>query len=432
MNKVLQLLLMISFVVLGSVTAAQAANYYVDSTSGSDSNSGTSSAAPWQSLGKVNSTAFQAGDTVNFNRGSVWTGVALVVNSSGVSGNPVTYQAYGIGNRPEIVAPTAQYQESITVTGDWNVIKGFLLRGGHEAGIDIAAGADHNTIEDNEITNAGLGVRVRSQFNLLTKNYVHDLTMIVNDSSPSNDYGAVCFWVEAPDNEISYNRGINCRAPSIDFGFDGGFVEVWQQGDNVYVHHNYAENTAGFFELGAGGNGSAQNVKVVYNVIVNPKNSPGVCFNTGAYNINIAGFVFDQNTFYAQSGNAGLFRVFGCRNDLTGITVRNNIFYSDVQIANNGNFTHTNNLYHMVNMVNGSGIGYSLGSGEMTGSPLFVNVGAGDFHLQSGSPAIGAGLILGYTSDFEGNPIPVGSAPDLGAYQYGLPPAPPTQLRQGS
>ena len=73
--------------------------------------------------------------------------------------------------------------------------------------------------------------------------------------SPSNDYGAVCFWVQAGNNEISYNRGINCRASSYDFGYDGGFVEVWENGDNSYIHHNYAQNTNGFFELGSGGSG---------------------------------------------------------------------------------------------------------------------------------------------------------------------------------
>jgi len=39
-----------------------------------------------------------------------------------------------------------------------------------------------------------------------------------------------------------------------------------------------------------------------------------------------------------------------------------------------------------------------------------VNVGAGDFHLQAGGPAIDAGLNLGYTEDFEDNTVPVGAA----------------------
>lgn len=427
-------LVMIGFFVQALVGTAYGANYYVDNAAGSDSNSGTSTSVPWKSLSKVNNATFQAGDIVHFKRGSVWTGTTLVVDSSGSSGNPVTYQAYGTGNRPEIAAPSGNWQVSINVTGDWNVIKDFLLRDGHQAGIQLSVGADHNTVQEMEVRNAGFGVFVQGQHNLITKNYVHDTKMIVSDGTPSNDYGATCYWLEGPNNEVSYNRGINCRAPSIDFGHDGGFVEVWRSGDNSYVHHNYAENTNGFFELGANGNGSSRNVRVAYNIIYNVTASgsgTSICFNTGSYNIDVTGFKFENNTFVSTAGHPDAFRVFGCRSDLTSIQVRNNVFYSDIQIASNGNFVHSNNLYHMANMVSGSGVGYSLGSGETTGNPLFVNVTNKDLHLQGASPAIDGGLSLGYNLDFEDRPVPVGSAPDRGAHEFGSSPVPaaPTALR---
>jgi hypothetical protein len=422
---------MVGLLVLGSSGAADAASYYVDSVSGSDSNSGTSSSAPWRTLSKVNGTTFQAGDVVNFKRGSVWTGTTLVLDSSGSSGNPITYQAYGTGSRPDIAAPSGNWQVSINVTGDWNVVKDFLLHGGHQAGIQLSGGADHNTVQDIEVTNTGFGVFTQGQYNLLTKNYVHDTKMIVNDASPSNDYGATCYWLEAPNNEVSYNRGINCRAPSMDFGNDGGFVEVWRSGDNSYIHHNYAENTNGFFELGASGNGSSRNVKVAYNIIYNVTawgSGTSICFNTGAYNVDVTGFKFENNTFVSTAGHPDAYRVLGCRPDLSSIQVRNNIFYSDIQIASTSNFTHSNNLYHMVDMASGSGVGYSLGSGEKTGNPLFVNMGSKDFHLQILSLAIDAGMNLGYTKDYADGLVPAGLSPDMGAYEYGLAiPVPPTK-----
>jgi hypothetical protein len=426
-------LVMLGSLVQVFVGMAEAATYYVDNAAGSDSNNGTSTSTPWKTLGKVNGTTFQPGDVVNFKRGSLWTGTTLVVDSSGVSGNPITYQAYGTGNRPQINAPSGNWNVSINVTGDWNVIKDFLVRDGHQAGIQIRPGAERNIVQDIEATNAGFGVFVQGQFNLITQSYVHDTKMIVNDSSPSNDYGAVCYWLEAPNNEVSYNRGINCRAPSIDFGNDGGFVEVWQSGDNSYVHHNYAENTNGFFELGAGGNGSSRNVKVAYNVIHNVTawgSGTSICFNTGSYNVDVTGFKFENNTWISTAGHPDAHRVFGCRSDLSSIQVRNNIFYSDIQIASNGNFTRANNLYHMVNMVSGSGVGYSLGSGERTGNPLFMHVTNLDVHLQPGSPAIDAGTALGYTLDFDDRPVPLGAAPDIGAHEFGVTaPAAPANLR---
>lgn len=407
------------FSVFTPATAAAAPpgrQFYVDSLKGSDSNAGTSSTSPWQSLTKVNGTPFQVGDVVNFKRGGSWTGT-LEVKSSGV-----TYQAYGdAADAPHIQNPGVNYGHAVDITGSNNVVKDFAITDAHEAGVMIQAGADHNKVLSNEITRTGTGVMISGQYNVVTGgNFVHDLSMIVNDRRRWNDYGAVCFWLQAANNEISYNRGINCRAPSYDFGYDGGFVEVWQNGDNSYIHHNYAENTNGFFELGASGGGSARNIRVAYNVINNVNG--GMCFNQGSYNISVANFKFDNNT-YISTGSSGGYRFLDCTNDYSAIQLRNNIFYSNIQIANNGNFTHTNNLYYMVDMVNGSDIGYSLGSGERTGNPLFVNMAGRDFHLQIDSPAIDAGTDLGYTTDFENTPVPqavFSLLPDMGAYEFRL------------
>jgi hypothetical protein len=416
---------------LGPFLTAQTTEYYVDAVSGSDSNSGTSSSSPWKSLSKVNGATFSAGTNINFKRGGVWQG-QLNIKSTGTSSSPVTYQAYGTGNAPQIKNPGVSYGKAIDVTGDYNVIKDFLLTDAHEAGIKTEPGADHNTVSNLEVTASGTGVYARSQYNLIIKNYVHDLTMIVDDTSPSNDYGAACYWLEGANNEVAYNRGINCRAHSYDFGYDGGFVEVFNQGDNAYIHHNWAEGTNGFFELGAGGGGSAQNIRVAYNVILNVKGSPGICFNGGSYNINTSNFRFENNTVVVQSGDGALYRIFGCKDDLTAMHAHNNVFYSDTQIANNGNFDHTNNLYYMTRMVNGSGVGYSLGSGERNGDPLFVNMTGKDFHLKSGSPAIDAGALIGLTKDFEDRLVPVGAGADMGAFEFGgttAIPSAPTNLR---
>jgi hypothetical protein len=85
--------------------SARATTYFV-AAAGSDANSGTSSGSPWQSIGKVNGGTFSAGDSVLFNRGDVWNGTALVVPSSGSSGSPITFGAYGSGANPIIKGAT--------------------------------------------------------------------------------------------------------------------------------------------------------------------------------------------------------------------------------------------------------------------------------------------------------------------------------------
>jgi parallel beta-helix repeat protein len=50
--------------------------------------------------------------------------------------------------------------------------------------------------------------------------------------------------------------------------------------------------------------------------------------------------------------------------------------------------------------------------------PVLRDLGSRDFHLESESPCIDAGVDLGVTDDFDGNPRPVGSGCDIGAYEY--------------
>ncbi len=58
------------------------------------------------------------------------------------------------------------------------------------------------------------------------------------------------------------------------------------------------------------------------------------------------------------------------------------------------------------------------GTGNIQGDPLFIDAPNGNFRLQSGSPAIDTGLTTGVSQDLDGNPIPSGSAPDMGVYEF--------------
>lgn len=81
-----------------------ATTYFV-SNSGSDSNNGTSTGTPWQTIAHVNSQTRSSGDSVLFQSGGVWrtaTDAQLLVNDIGASGNPITYGSYGSGSLPRI------------------------------------------------------------------------------------------------------------------------------------------------------------------------------------------------------------------------------------------------------------------------------------------------------------------------------------------
>jgi hypothetical protein len=93
--------LVIIILVLVFGPLASATTYYVSSSTGSDSNSGTASTAAWQTIAHVNSQTFLPGDSILFRRGDVWN-ESLVPPSSGTSGNPITFDAYGNGPAPNL------------------------------------------------------------------------------------------------------------------------------------------------------------------------------------------------------------------------------------------------------------------------------------------------------------------------------------------
>ncbi len=95
-----------------------ATTYYVSSSAGNDLNNGTSAATAWQTIAHVNGQTFQPGDSILFKRGDVWN-ESLVTSSSGTSGSPIAYDAYGTGPAPNLTGYYAVPSNAwILVTGN--------------------------------------------------------------------------------------------------------------------------------------------------------------------------------------------------------------------------------------------------------------------------------------------------------------------------
>ncbi|MBR4761397.1 MAG: hypothetical protein IK086_02010, partial [Clostridia bacterium] len=91
--------------------------YYVSSSSGSDSNNGKSTSAPFKTIAKVNELGLTSGDAVLFKRGDTFRTDTTITMVSGV-----TYSAYGSGAKPKIYGSIKNYADkSIWSTSDGNV-----------------------------------------------------------------------------------------------------------------------------------------------------------------------------------------------------------------------------------------------------------------------------------------------------------------------
>jgi len=405
--------------------------YFVDSVRGSDTNSGTSPAQAWRTLARVNAAQFEPGDTVHFRRGCSWSGGgaypgALVIDDSGEEGDPITFTAYGDGPRPMITNPgdPDNWTRAVRIRADWVVVESLLVQDAHRDGMYIEYGANHNVVQDVEITDTGAGITIEGSQNLIQRNYIHDLHMVKSTPGGDDDFGAeaIKLYSNGSHNEIAYNRLERCAAPSYDYGEDGGGFSFF--GDDIdgnYIHHNWVEDSVGFLELGGG---SARNNVVAYNVSLNNGVFSWIHL-TRVFASEVEGFRVEHNTIVETADNGWV--VFGFNGDPTEDTfiMRNNIVCLEGfwTVSNESSFAHDHNLYYL-----SAGMpSFALGQGEKIADPLFANPDEKDFHLQGWSPAIDGGVALGYTGDFDDNPVPISAAPDLGAFEYsGAPERPPT------
>ncbi len=112
-----------------------------------------------------------------------------------------------------------------------------------------------------------------------------------------------------------------------------------------------------------------------------------------------------HNTFYANQDN--IFDASG-----TGLRVANNIFCGNAGVIYQGEAERRNNLYD-------GDVPAGAEEGAVVGDPRFVFAEKGDFRLRAGSPAVDAGAQVPVPFDLSGKPRPVGSASDIGAYEFG-------------
>ena len=225
--------------VLSLSSSVHATVYYVDSASGHDGNSGTSSGDAWASLTPVNALTLGPGDMVLFKADTSYTG-QLKPMGSGADGNPVIIDMYGTGAKPRI-------------DGEGDVNQTLLLEN-----------VEYYEVSNLEITNTGstagisgrMGVRVWANspslpiaHHIHLKNlYVHD----VNGSLIKDGRGVgINIWCSGSTSRFDDLLIEDCHLVRTDrdgIGFWSNYYDPtsnWNPSTNVVVRGNRLEDIGG-------------------------------------------------------------------------------------------------------------------------------------------------------------------------------------------
>ena len=480
------------FVLLAfGTTSAQAATWYVG-TNGTNVTSCGSSASPCATVNYVLSNKVAVGDTIRVLPGT-YTNQGDINFSSGTQRN-VTLRGDDPANRPQLLNTTISVNNGVSgVTISYLRVRGASAPFDDYVGV-INVSEYPTVIDNNEIWNGGQGVMIRtSQQVTVSNNNIHTLglsgtdydTMCVlivnwqNDPIPSGYATAIRLtgnllhdcggdgmqensWSEAGvqfnylimDNNTIYNnqeQGIDTKGTD-DFriynndiygnGYGGiannsvyGSTARWEIYNNrIHNHLNYA-----IFDQGGGASWKIWN-NVIYSNVTSPQ------YNYCAVTLpGDSASVFYGNTMVGNTDTSGSLQTCGIADMGSGANIVNNIFYNNGTGSNDrgnirsisGEDAGTPNYNYVYPTSCGSGGQCKTGNNvrstcfQTNNCPGLVGIGAQDFHLLPGSPAINTGTSLAapYTADHSGAARGQGGGWDLGAYELVAPPAAPANLR---
>ena len=432
MNRISWIILtLFIFLSLNSEMLAKQAEYYFDGFNGSDKNPGTKN-RPWKSFSKLKALALKPGDAVLFARGSSFHG-SVAIKDSGTKNSPILFTHYGKGHLPKFTNSDIRDRNGnvFLIQGSYIILDGLYFHNGPSVlpgtsgivrktgAVFVSIGANHNIIRNCEVYDYPIGFHIYGQNCLVTRNYIHDCTGFLQFPS----WGPIGIMVATSNNEISYNRIENYVVTGGTWGADGGAIEIDNSKipkENIKIHHNHSVGNEGFLELI--NPCDVSNVHVHHNI--SDDYQQFIAWDTTTTPSN---FMVEHNTVIRthKENACPLFTVFYYREkgpdpDASWLTFRNNIFYTTWQPALDPfNYPHDHNLFYTPGeSATSDPVGYPLGPGDIIADPQFVDLAARDLHLQSTSSAIDMGTDLGYTSDYVGNPVPIGPAPDAGAFEY--------------
>jgi hypothetical protein len=175
--------------------------------------------------------------------------------------------------------------------------------------------------------------------------------------------------------------------------------EYWNRPEDSETHHIYFENNTC---LKAGhGWGHTQRPD---------PSGRHLCFYTSP--AAIRDFYVRNNIFYEAKGNA-FYAPGWSKAQIDALIMNNNCWYQA-----QGTMISFKDARYTMAQFPAYQSAWNKEARSIVARPGWVDLSKGDLHLTGQSPCIDAGADVGIKSDYEGNSIPHGRAPDIGAYEF--------------
>lgn len=356
---------------------------YVDAAKGNDANPGTST-LPFRTLQQA-ADVVNPGDGVLVRDGVYTAGsTVLTIGRSGTARNWILFRA---AHRWGAVVDGRNNRSAygIRIRANYIRVEGFEVRGLSNSGIDAFAG--------NELVAVTHDVAI-------VGNHIHDIGRICDDGSGGR--GGIAAYVSNLVIEQNVIHDIGRLGP----GEQGcnPTTTNWQNhdhgvyhavGDSVVIRNNiFYHNARGWsYHRYSGVGATARGVYILNNTFAFPNpNRDGQILIAGATD----GLVIANNIFY-QPTTAGV--RWGTGGSWAGARLESNLSTAAISAPSVSGVTFVGNIEHT--------------------DPKLVSPVGLDFHLQSGSPAIGVGVASGLVEkDFADTSRPRGARCDIGAYEF--------------
>jgi len=307
--------------------------YYVSNT-GIDAADGLTMATAWQTISKVNSSTFTPGTQVNFNKGDTWR-ESLIVPSSGIASNYITFGAYGAGAKPKILGSELVTTWSPAIIYPANVWCSDITLSDPTTAKNIYFKETDGSINWGRIQKSDL-LGLAQEYDWV---WLRDHIYIYSPTDPNTRYSGVEVGQRNLSISLNNKEYISINGLELGYGvygvYDFNYPPVALLGlkvEDCYIHHEGVKS-AGY------GIATTHSSALIKSNIIHDTGRRGISINTSDIftgSVTVKDIIIENNTLYNGHHTTGIDIINHVNGIMYNIIIRKNLIYDDPNVMIDG------------------------------------------------------------------------------------------------